>query len=88
MADVGNLHRQLERLEVLLPNVDLRALVMKDACVLRIDVPAAAQRLIFLDVELGHPDLGQLIQTAPQLLYCEVCASLSALVIAVCRRHM
>lgn len=63
----------MQRLESVLPGMDIRALIVKDSLVLSVDASAAARRLVFLSSNLGHPDLTQLIMTAPQLLYAQVC---------------
>ena len=66
------LEQQFEKLESILPGMDIRALIVKDSLVLGADAMIAARRLVLLDCKLGHPDLTQLIKTAPQLLYAEV----------------
>eukprot|EP00892_Ulva_mutabilis_P006299 jgi/Ulvmu1/4040/UM019_0017.1 len=65
------LQQQIQKLESILPGMDVHALIVKDSLVLRVDATTAARRLILLDSHLGHPDLTQLIKTAPQLLYAE-----------------
>lgn len=69
---ISTLKQQMQRLESILPCMDVRALIVKDSLVVNVDASAAARRLVFLSSRLGHPDLVQLIKTAPQLLYAEV----------------